>query len=110
MSVPTYDQLIEPLLRYLTARQAGATASDTHEAAASALYLRKEQRQASQLVVALQTLISECSDLSAYTSCPDTDWRRPKELLFAAANLREEEPTCLKNTPSCHGRTKGNLT
>lgn len=39
MSVPTYDQFIEPILRYLAATPEGATARDVHEAAAGALDL-----------------------------------------------------------------------
>ncbi|MEK8081744.1 restriction endonuclease [Pseudomonas sp. XK-1] len=45
MSVPTYDQFIEPILRYLAATPEGATARDSHEAAADALRLSEEQRQ-----------------------------------------------------------------
>lgn len=45
MSVPTYDQFIEPILRYLAATPEGATARDAHEAAADALNLSEEQRQ-----------------------------------------------------------------
>lgn len=45
MSVPTYNQFIEPLLRYLAVKPDGATARDAHEAAASALQLSEEQRQ-----------------------------------------------------------------
>jgi restriction system protein len=45
MSVPTYNQFIEPLLRYLAVKPDGATARDAHEAAASALHLSEEQRQ-----------------------------------------------------------------
>lgn len=37
MAVPTYDQFIEPILRYLAAHPDGAAARDVHEAAASAL-------------------------------------------------------------------------
>ena len=39
MSVPTYDQFIEPILRFLAARPEGATASEAHEAAAMTLGL-----------------------------------------------------------------------
>lgn len=39
MAVPTYDQFIEPILRYLYERPSGALARDAHEAAASALGL-----------------------------------------------------------------------
>src|SRR5690606_40258244 len=46
MPVPTYDQLIEPILRYLAATPEGATARDAHEAAADALNLSEAQRQA----------------------------------------------------------------
>ena len=45
MSVPTYDQFIEPILRYLAAKPEGATARDAHEAAADALNLSEAQRQ-----------------------------------------------------------------
>ncbi|WP_223504018.1 restriction endonuclease [Pseudomonas sp. GL-RE-29] len=45
MSVPTYDQFIEPILRYLAATPEGATARDAHEAAADALNLSESQRQ-----------------------------------------------------------------
>lgn len=45
MSVPTYDQFIEPILRFLAAHPEGATASETHEAAAQALGLNEAQRQ-----------------------------------------------------------------
>ncbi len=45
MSVPTYNQFIEPLLRYLAVKPEGATARDAHEAAANALQLSEEQRQ-----------------------------------------------------------------
>lgn len=45
MSVPTYDQFIEPILRFLAAHPEGATASEAHEAAAQALGLSEAQRQ-----------------------------------------------------------------
>lgn len=45
MSVPTYDQFIEPILRYLASRPEGATASEAHEAAAQTLGLDEAQRQ-----------------------------------------------------------------
>lgn len=45
MPVPTYDQFIEPILRYLAATPEGATARDVHEAAADALNLSEAQRQ-----------------------------------------------------------------
>lgn len=45
MSVPTYDQFIEPILRYLAATPEGATARDAHEAAGDALNLSEAQRQ-----------------------------------------------------------------
>src|SRR5690606_5306510 len=45
MSVPTYDQFIEPILRYLAATPEGATARDAHEAAADALNLSEAKRQ-----------------------------------------------------------------
>lgn len=45
MSVPTYDQFIEPILRYLAATPEGASARDAHEAAAQALNLSQAQRQ-----------------------------------------------------------------
>lgn len=39
MSVPTYDQFIEPLLRYLAATPEDTKAREAHEAAADALNL-----------------------------------------------------------------------
>lgn len=45
MPVPTYDQFIEPILRYLAANPDGATARHVHEAAANTLKLTEEQRQ-----------------------------------------------------------------
>lgn len=45
MSIPTYDQFIEPILRYLAATPEGAAARDVHEAAADALNLTDTQRQ-----------------------------------------------------------------
>jgi len=45
MSLPTYDQFIEPLLRYLAQNPGGVKAKDAHEAMAHALNLSEEQRQ-----------------------------------------------------------------
>lgn len=45
MSVPTYDQFIEPLLRYLAAHQDGVVAKLAHEQAANALGLSDEDKQ-----------------------------------------------------------------
>ncbi|CAD5376791.1 methylated adenine and cytosine restriction protein [Pseudomonas sp. OF001] len=45
MSLPTYDQFIEPILRFLAANPAGAATREVHEAAAKALHLSEEQRQ-----------------------------------------------------------------
>jgi len=45
MPVPTYDQFIEPVLRYLVAHPEGALARDAHEAAADALGLSAADRQ-----------------------------------------------------------------
>lgn len=45
MAVPTYDQFIEPILRYLAAHPSGAAARDAHEAAATALRLSDQDRQ-----------------------------------------------------------------
>ena len=44
MPVPTYDQFIEPILRYLTAHPDGAPARDVHDAAADALGLADADR------------------------------------------------------------------
>ena len=44
MAVPTYDQFIEPILRYLAAHPDGAAARDVHDAAASALHLSDTDR------------------------------------------------------------------
>lgn len=45
MSLPTYDQFIEPILRFLAANPDGAPAREVHEVAAKALHLTEEQRQ-----------------------------------------------------------------
>lgn len=45
MSVPTYDQFIEPVLRFLSTKPEGAPTRDAQEAAAKALNLTEEQRQ-----------------------------------------------------------------
>jgi restriction system protein len=45
MPVPTYDQFIEPLLRYLAAQPHGANARKAHEAAADALDLNEQDRE-----------------------------------------------------------------
>ena len=37
MAIPTYDQFIEPILRYLAEHASGASAAEVHEAAAQAL-------------------------------------------------------------------------
>jgi len=44
MAVPTYDQFIEPILRYLAAHPDGAAARDVHEAVAVALHLSDADR------------------------------------------------------------------
>ncbi|MHC8303252.1 restriction endonuclease [Pseudomonas sp. ZS1P83] len=45
MSVPTYDQFIEPILRFLVTKTDGAPTRDAQEAAAKTLQLTEEQRQ-----------------------------------------------------------------
>lgn len=45
MPVPTYDQFIEPILRYLAANPDGCAARDAHDAAANALGLTDADRQ-----------------------------------------------------------------
>lgn len=45
MSVPTYDQFIEPILRFLASKRDGSPTHEVHEAAATALGLTAEQRQ-----------------------------------------------------------------
>src|SRR5271166_3673700 len=44
MSVPTYDQFIEPVMRYLAEHPEGAPARDVHDAAADALHLSDADR------------------------------------------------------------------
>lgn len=44
MSIPTYDQFIEPVLRFLTSVPEGALARDVYEAAANAMNLSVEER------------------------------------------------------------------
>src|SRR5688572_5972672 len=45
MSLPTYDHLIEPLLRYLAAHPEGVTTSAAYDAVAAASGLTEVQRQ-----------------------------------------------------------------
>jgi restriction system protein len=45
MAVPTYDQFIEPLLRYLAAHPDGVSPPDAYEAMANAMGLSEAQRQ-----------------------------------------------------------------
>lgn len=45
MPVPTYDQFIEPILRFLAGKPEGARAGEAYEAAADALQLDEAQRQ-----------------------------------------------------------------
>lgn len=45
MSVPTYDQFIEPLLRFLASKPDGVQAREAHEAAAATLGLSAEDKQ-----------------------------------------------------------------
>ena len=45
MTVPTYDQFIEPLLRYLAAHENGVSAKLAHEETANALGLSEEDKQ-----------------------------------------------------------------
>lgn len=45
MTVPTYDQFIEPLLRYLVSHPQGVSAKEAHEHAAIALGLSDDDRQ-----------------------------------------------------------------
>lgn len=44
MTVPTYDQFIEPILRFLSRNPDGALAKFAHDAAAPALELTGEER------------------------------------------------------------------
>jgi len=45
MPVPTYDQFIDPILRYLAGKPEGSSARDAHEAAADALHLTEADRE-----------------------------------------------------------------
>lgn len=45
MTIPTYDQFIEPVLRFLVQHPDGIAAKQAHDAAASALGLTDEERQ-----------------------------------------------------------------
>jgi restriction system protein len=44
MTVPTYDQFIEPLLRYLAAHIDGAAITDIYEALANEMKLTPDER------------------------------------------------------------------
>lgn len=45
MTAPTYDQFIEPLLRFLARQSAGVAARQAHEAAALTLEISEADRQ-----------------------------------------------------------------
>jgi restriction system protein len=45
MTIPTYDQFIEPILRFLVQHPDGIAAKQAHDAAATALGLSDEERQ-----------------------------------------------------------------
>ena len=45
MPIPTYDQFIEPILRYLAANPSGAAAKDVHDAAAATLAIPDTDKQ-----------------------------------------------------------------
>jgi len=45
MPIPSYDQFIEPVLRFLVANPDGARATDTYAAAAGALGLTQQDRE-----------------------------------------------------------------
>jgi len=45
MTIPTYDQFIEPILRFLVQYPDGVTAKQAHDAAATALGLTEDERQ-----------------------------------------------------------------
>ena len=45
MTIPTYDQFIEPVLRFLAVNPNGVRAKEAHEAAAASLHLTDEERQ-----------------------------------------------------------------
>ncbi|MEO7954092.1 MAG: winged helix-turn-helix domain-containing protein, partial [Polaromonas sp.] len=45
MTVPTYDQFIEPLLRFMASRPKGVPAREAHDAAALALGISEADRQ-----------------------------------------------------------------
>jgi restriction system protein len=46
MGIPTFDQFIEPLLRFLTTQPEGALARDVYEAVANAVQLSEQERAA----------------------------------------------------------------
>lgn len=46
MGIPTFDQFIEPLLRFLTTQREGALARDVYEAVANAVQLSEQERAA----------------------------------------------------------------
>ena len=45
MTIPTYDQFIEPILRFLVQHPDGVTAKQARDAAATALGLTEDERQ-----------------------------------------------------------------
>ncbi len=107
MSVPTYDQFIAPLLRYLAEHPDGVRTADAHEAVANALRLSAEDR-ADRVPSGVQLLYKNRNGWAhdrlkraGFSSSPRQGfWRlTPEGQRFAAANsnLSEEEIDRLAN-------------
>ncbi len=96
MSVPTYDEFIEPLLRYLAAHPDGVRAGDAHEAVAEALRLTPDQR-AARVPSGVQPIYKNRNGWAhdrlkraGYSMCPRTGfWRlTPAGQAFAASHSK----------------------
>lgn len=107
MSVPTYDQFIAPLLRYLAEHPDGVRTADAHEAVAAALHLSAEER-AERVPSGVQPLYKNRNGWAhdrlkraGYSTSPRQGfWRlTPEGQKFAAANpkLSDEEVERLAN-------------
>jgi restriction system protein len=69
MPVPTYDQFIEPILRYLATKPDGASTRDLYDAAAVAFGLTDSDR-AEMLPSGIQPVLQQPSGLGAQS--PET--------------------------------------
>ncbi|MDA0267753.1 MAG: restriction endonuclease [Cyanobacteria bacterium] len=105
MTVPTYDQFIEPILRFLAAHPDGARARDVHDAAADALQLSETDR-AERLPSGMQAVYKNRSGWAhdrlkraGLSECPRRGYWRitTKGIEFAQANSAPLSATSIED-------------